>query len=288
MVASAAMDPRVRAFVEEAYWYHTLDLAEGLRTRGVFDHRPHLRAYGFPDDLTGRTAIDVGTSDGFFAFELERRGGKEVVAIDTDAYDGRPGHSDISPTRVSAYEEKYSAHFAASGTWMDVAAMFGLDVPNRRLIARNLLGSSVEFRTQSVYDLAAAGEQYDIVFCGDLVEHLKHPLAALENLRAATRELCILALSSALHGGRAAPRFRRALRRVISGVGLDGYVIESSEVARYVGHYAGGAFFWFHPHALRAALLASGFSRVRIAAEFDLPHLPTGARNRHTIFHCTP
>lgn len=288
VVRASTMDPRVRAFVEEGYWYHTLDLAEGLRTRGVFDHRPHVSEYGFPPDLAGKTALDAGTGDGFFAFELERRGAKGVVAIDTDTYDGRPGHSDISPAKVVAYENKYSVNVAAAEQWGDVAAAFGLDVPNRRLIARDLLGSSVEFRTQSVYDLAAAGERFDVVFCGDLIEHLKHPLAALENLRSATGELCIVSLSNALPAGRAAPRLRRAIRKMIGVLGVDGYLAESSSVAQYVGNHAGGAFFWFHPNAFRAALLASGFSRVRMRTEFDLVHRGTGLPIRHAIFHCTP
>jgi tRNA (mo5U34)-methyltransferase len=33
------------------------------------------------DDLTGKTVLDVGAWDGFFTFELERRGAK-VTAVD--------------------------------------------------------------------------------------------------------------------------------------------------------------------------------------------------------------
>jgi hypothetical protein len=36
-----------------------------------------------PADLTGRRALDVGSFDGFSAFELERRGA-DVVAIDVE------------------------------------------------------------------------------------------------------------------------------------------------------------------------------------------------------------
>ncbi len=281
-----ALDARVREFLEKGYWYHTIEIA-GMRTAGVFDHRPWLARYGFPEDLTGKTVLDVGTGDGFFAFELERRGAR-VVAIDTDSYDGSVGHTDVSPARLSAYEEKYRANLEAIREWADVAEAFGLTVLNRRLVARALLGSSVEFREGSVYDLAAEGTRYDLVFCGDLIEHLKHPLAALENLWASTRELCIVSLSNALPAGRPARLARRAIRKAIAALGLQGYLVEASDAARYVGNHAGGSFFYFHPHALGQALLASGFREACLHAEFDLPRARTGERVRHAIFHCTP
>jgi len=36
----------------------------------------------WPASLAGLRCLDVGTMDGFWAFELERRGAGEVVAID--------------------------------------------------------------------------------------------------------------------------------------------------------------------------------------------------------------
>src|SRR3954447_15154722 len=63
-------------------WYHTLELP-GLTTEGVFDLRLYLDRYGLPDDMAGIRALDVGTWDGFWAFEMERRGAT-VVALDLD------------------------------------------------------------------------------------------------------------------------------------------------------------------------------------------------------------
>ncbi len=61
-------------------WYHTIDLGNGLTTRGIFDHRSVVHCYGLPESLEGKTCLDVGTGDGFFAFEMERRGAARVVA----------------------------------------------------------------------------------------------------------------------------------------------------------------------------------------------------------------
>src|SRR3954464_2618660 len=63
----------------------TIELAPGVVTPGRADWR-HVRGYVLPGDLRGRRALDVGTFDGFWAFELERRGA-EVVAIDVGAVD---------------------------------------------------------------------------------------------------------------------------------------------------------------------------------------------------------
>src|SRR4051795_2624219 len=64
-------------------WYHTLELP-GYTTSGVFDLRGSVGKYGLPDSLEGKRVLEVGTWDGFWAFEMERRGASEVIAIDLD------------------------------------------------------------------------------------------------------------------------------------------------------------------------------------------------------------
>ncbi len=61
--------------------YHTLDLGHGIKVEGQYDMDQYLPYYGLPEDLTGKLALDVGTSSGYFAFELERRGAS-VTAVD--------------------------------------------------------------------------------------------------------------------------------------------------------------------------------------------------------------
>jgi len=50
--------------VAELDWYHTLDLGDGVRTRGMFDLRPFVGRYRLPDDMSGTRALDIGTWDG--------------------------------------------------------------------------------------------------------------------------------------------------------------------------------------------------------------------------------
>ena len=50
-------------------------------TPGWHDTRPIVHEVPFPS-LIGKRCLDVGTFDGFWALEMERRGADEVVAID--------------------------------------------------------------------------------------------------------------------------------------------------------------------------------------------------------------
>ena len=72
-------DPRLRE------WYHTIELGNGLLSRGRYDHRSIVDCYGLPESLEGKTAL-AWTCDGFWAFELERRGSQQVVAIDVERW----------------------------------------------------------------------------------------------------------------------------------------------------------------------------------------------------------
>src|SRR5437763_12023044 len=60
------------------YWYHTIDLGDGLVTPGLYDYRETLTAFPFPRDMRGMTVLDVGSATGFFAFEFERRGARAI------------------------------------------------------------------------------------------------------------------------------------------------------------------------------------------------------------------
>jgi hypothetical protein len=74
-----------RAVNEHSSWYHTLELAPGVITPGYVDTRD-IASKILPDDLSGLRALDVGTFDGFWAFEMERRGAA-TVAIDVGSID---------------------------------------------------------------------------------------------------------------------------------------------------------------------------------------------------------
>lgn len=65
-------------------WWHSFELPDGTRIEGVSSleiQKQRIEAFPIPAVLKGKRVLDIGTWDGWFAFEMERRGG-DVVAID--------------------------------------------------------------------------------------------------------------------------------------------------------------------------------------------------------------
>src|SRR5213082_4089241 len=74
--------PALADRANELSWYHTIDLGDGVVTPGFFDTRATVPHVPLPASLAGMRCLDIGTWDGFWAFEMERRGAAEVHAVD--------------------------------------------------------------------------------------------------------------------------------------------------------------------------------------------------------------
>ena len=151
-------------------WWHTIEVAPGVVTPGGWDLRTTAERLPWPP-LAGMRCLDVGTMDGFWAFELERRGAGEVVASDVlDAT--RLDHFVADRLRGERYRRYSERNFA---------------------LAAELLGSRIELRDLSVYELdpAEVGE-FDIVVMGYVLQMLRDPLRGLEAVRRVCRGHLIL------------------------------------------------------------------------------------------------
>jgi tRNA (mo5U34)-methyltransferase len=161
MTATDAVDRRQRLLDEarSMRWYHTLELAPDQVTDGWFDLRGYVERYGLPERMDGLRALDVGTWDGFWAFEMERRGA-EVVAIDLD--DERD--LDWPPRRIP-------------DSFAQPPRGRGFD------IARELRGSSVERHNLSLYDATPDRlGRFDVIFCASVIMHLRDQFLALQRI----------------------------------------------------------------------------------------------------------
>lgn len=123
-----------------------IDLPDGSVTPGGWDLREVSHRLPWPD-LAGKRCLDVGTADGFWAFELEKRGAAHVVATDLP-----------SPFQARARE--------------------------RFEHARKLLGSSVDYEERGVFELDG---EWDVVFMGYVLQMLRDPVGALEHVRRVCR-----------------------------------------------------------------------------------------------------
>jgi tRNA (mo5U34)-methyltransferase len=68
----------------ETGWWHSFELPDGTAIAGVNSldaQKTRIARFPIPADLSGKRVLDIGAWDGWFTFEMERRGA-EVVAID--------------------------------------------------------------------------------------------------------------------------------------------------------------------------------------------------------------
>lgn len=136
-------------------WYHRIPLGHGFVTPGVDDTPLRLSRMGVPEDLRGKTVLDIGAWDGAFSFEAERRGAERVVATDSHA-------------------------------WIDIGKE-GFE------FARKALGSKVEDRDLDVIELSPETVGvFDLVLFLGVLYHMKDPLAGLERVASVTGSQLIL------------------------------------------------------------------------------------------------
>jgi tRNA (mo5U34)-methyltransferase len=164
MSTASEARPALEGRIAAIDWYHTIELGPGLVTPGEYDLRPVVGRLPLADSVRGRRVLDVGTHDGFWAFEMERLGAESVVAVDVDAPDSfdYAGHAPPAEFGRALIERRREA--------------FGL--------ARLCRGSNVELREMSVYDLGPDRvEQVDFAIVGTLLLHLRDPIGALAAIR---------------------------------------------------------------------------------------------------------
>lgn len=172
-LAGTAATNDLASEVDRTYWYHTIELPEGIVTPGYFDHRPLLPHYGLPKDLDGKRVLDLATFDGFWAYEFEKRGG-DVTAVDVP----RMTDCDLPPPVREAIER--------SG--LDLETGLGFQ------IAHDALKSKVRRVEQSIYDLDPVDlATFDFVHIADVLVHMERPLEALRAVRRMTKGWALVA-----------------------------------------------------------------------------------------------
>lgn len=139
-------------------WFHRIDLGNGIITPGLDDTAAKLQRVRLPGDLTGKSVLDIGAWDGFFSFEVERRGANRVLAVDSFCWSG------------DGWGSKAGFH-----------------------LARTTLKSKVEDAEMEVLDLAPEKiGTFDVVLFFGVLYHMRHPLLALERVSSVTKSHLIL------------------------------------------------------------------------------------------------
>jgi len=162
--AEVSEHPSLLDDVAGTRWYHSIMLPGGVLTPGLYDLSSAVPKSLLPDSLSGRRCLDVGTHDGFWAFEMERRGAAEIVAIDLDDPERFDFRHPVPPMAMVRDDIAIRQHAFKT--------------------AHKALGSKVQRESHSVYDLNVdLVGSFDFAFIGTLLHHLRDPVGALIAIR---------------------------------------------------------------------------------------------------------
>ena len=154
------MTPEQIKEMNEIKFWHRIEIEPGVFTNGQVFHGPDggdfpTTRFGIPQDLTGKTVLDIGAWDGGFSFEAEKRGAK-VVAADCTTAEG--------------------------GNWWGTK---GFE------FAKKILNSKVEYRHLDIVKGNPNFEQFDITFNFGILYHVFDILSVLKNTKALTKEFSL-------------------------------------------------------------------------------------------------
>jgi tRNA (mo5U34)-methyltransferase len=159
--------------VEQITWWHSIELplpdGQKIMTPGEVNHCTEEVAtsrFGIPEDLTGKTVLDIGCWDGYFSFLAEKRG---AAVHSIDPYQGF--------TNAEIGQRGYR-------------------------LAHTLLNSKCKFGVSDLETYASDAQNplVDIVFYFGILYHIDHPLKELEYLYKITNEFALIetAISTAV------------------------------------------------------------------------------------------
>lgn len=251
----------LRELFEKGRWYHCFR-HEGLVSNGTYDVANYIGHYGFDVDYRGKTVLDVGCSDGYFSIWMKEHGADRVLGVDSNKYDGSLAFVPSNAFK-GAHEEKYLQYASDYKAFQSVYEQYGLKDSNKLLLMARLKGFEVEYSNGSIYDLSSCG-LFDVVMCNDLLEHLRDPITAIEQLFFVTKEKCIIAVSSAMK---------------------PGWFDRKKPLALYQGHISGGSFFSLSEGAVIAMCISAGFKKTEVVSRFKMLNSIHGEANNHFVIH---
>jgi tRNA (mo5U34)-methyltransferase len=242
---------RLQAAVDAVpFWWHALDLGQGVVTPGRKTPellRQELAALQLPC-LRDKRVLDIGAWDGFFSFEAERRGAKQVVALDHYVWS-------VDWQKAIAYREACKERGVLRQEWYHEPEIWQpRTLPGKRGfdLARRALGSRVKPVVADFMeaDLRKLGT-FDVVLYLGVLYHMRHPLLSLQRLASVTRELAVIETEAVSIPGRE-----------------DMALCEFFETTELNGDPSN----WWAPNrkALEALCRAAGFRRVEVVSAPNL------------------
>lgn len=192
VTADPALERRIRALGD---WFHNLDLG-GCQTapQHFLGDYPRCKwerfAHAIPEDLSGRSVLDIGCNAGFYSIEMKRRGAGRVLGLDFDArylaqarlaaevLEMEIEFRQLSVYEVGALQEKFDVVLFMGVFYHLRHPLLALDLIHEH-VARDLL--VFQSMQRGAHDAMAVGDDYPFSETG-IFERPEYPrMAFIEN-----------------------------------------------------------------------------------------------------------
>jgi tRNA (mo5U34)-methyltransferase len=182
------------------YWWHSIEIAPGVFTPGHKTpeiHRSELEAFRLPD-LAGKSVLDIGGWDGFYAFHAEDLGARRVALLDAYVWS-------LDLVGLRAYIDRCTQQGVAPAPYHETEFWRPDELPGKLGFdtARELRSSQVEaivgdFMTMPQSEVGL----WDVVLFLGVLYHLEDPLGGLRRLASFTNERAIVETEAIAVAGR--------------------------------------------------------------------------------------
>jgi tRNA (mo5U34)-methyltransferase len=148
----------IKKLFDSVTWYHTFNINHVINNKTNTSLQYQMwAAQNIPDDLSGKSVLDLGCADGFYSFLAESRGAKRVVAVDFMKWDGfdvakklldsKVEHKILRVEHLHELEEKFDVVFFFGVYYhlanpVDALQKIFLKVNERAFLAGHIIDSS--------------------------------------------------------------------------------------------------------------------------------------------------
>jgi SAM-dependent methyltransferase len=148
------------------FWRQRIPLNDGKYTPGFRRDPSDWERFGLPEDLSGKSFLDIGAAEGLFAFEAEKRGAEDVLAM--DIWGG-------------GYEN-----------W-DESGSIGQHMRQGLELVKSHRDSNIRTQQGDLMDISTDQiGTFDVVLCSGVFQFVSDIYTALKNLVDITEELLVL------------------------------------------------------------------------------------------------
>lgn len=154
------MNEAVKKILSYPFWRQSIELNDGYKTPG-FINKTLWSSLRLPENLNGKTFLDVGANDGLLSFEAEKRGAKKIVA------------SDLYKNSIDTMKNGWSQ----AGITM----------------LKDYFDSKVELHTEGIYHLSEMKRTFDVVLVNNVIVWLEDLDMAIDQLSKVTSGTLYLA-----------------------------------------------------------------------------------------------